>query len=93
MWFCDDKNKIKLGAPSESLVLVLRNRSILILKTKDFIKADHNMYFKTLLPPSVVLDIIYPDDTKLKIFYKGKATIILKDSQIESFDSFNMLLS
>ena len=88
MWSCDDKNKIKLGAPGEPLALATRNRSIWVPKTKDFIAADHDMCNKTSLTPSVVLDIICPEDTKLKNFYKGKATMILKDSQLEQSDSF-----
>ena len=44
---------------------------------------------KTSLTPTMVLDILELDNLKLGSFYKGQATIILKDSQLEQLDAFH----
>ena len=70
-WSCNDKNKIKLDALGNLLVLETRNRSLWIPKIKKILSSDHDMHMKTYLTLTMILDIIILGNEKLGSFYKG----------------------
>ena len=80
----DNKNKIKISSPGESLALANTQRRVYVPNDIKFEAADHNTYLKTYLIPAVMFDINAPKNSSNKLgnFYDRSVTTILKESVI-----------
>ena len=87
---CDNKNKIKIGSPGEPIVLVNYCRKKYVPESKDLNSLDHDMSINASFTLSVFLIVGKVFNNKLSIICTGGSRVILKDSNTQSSEPFNM---